>query len=59
MNQSRLEQLLRFHEEDPSNPFNIYASANENKSSDNEKALSYFEILIKKHPCPLITIWDI
>jgi Tfp pilus assembly protein PilF len=50
MNSSRLEQLLQFYQEDPKDPFNLYALATEYKSSDPEKALDYFEKLVSQHP---------
>ena len=50
MSQQRLEQLLIFYEEDPNDPFNIYALANEYKSFDLKKALEFFELLVKNHP---------
>ena len=50
MNESRLAQLLQFYKEDPDDPFNIYALANEYKDSDWEKALKYFEKLVTDHP---------
>jgi len=59
MNQSRLQQLLKFFEEDPNDPFNIYALANEYKSFDQEKALDYFEILIEKHPEYIATYYHL
>ena len=59
MNQERLEQLLLFFEEDPDDPFNIYALANEYKSIDTEKALMYFELLIKNHPNYVATYYHL
>lgn len=59
MNQSRLEQLLQFYEEDPNDPFNIYALANEYKSSDPDKTMGYFEILIEKHPEYIATYYHL
>ena len=59
MNQSRLEQLLQFYKEDPNDPFNIYALANEYKSSDPEKAIDYFEILIINHPDYIATYYHL
>ncbi len=50
MNTSRLEQLLQFYNEDPNDPFNLYALANEYKSTDLNKALGYYERLIQFHP---------
>lgn len=59
MNQSRLEQLLQFYEEDQNDPFNIYALANEYKSSDPDKTMDYFEILIEKHPEYIATYYHL
>jgi len=59
MNQERLEQLLLFYEEDPDDPFNIYALANEYKSIDAKKALGYFELLIKNHPNYVATYYHL
>ena len=50
MNKDRLSLLLEYYEEDPNDPFNIYALATEYKSHNSEKALEYFEVLIDKHP---------
>ena len=49
MNQDRLEQLLLFYKEEPNDPFNIYALANEYKTVDQEKALKYFQMLLQRH----------
>lgn len=59
MNESRLEQLLAFYEEDPNDPFNLYALANEYKSRDVEMALKYFELLVKDHPDYLATYYHL
>jgi len=59
MNQSRLNQLLQFYEEDPKDPFNVYALANEYKVSDPKKALKYFEILIQDHPSYVATYYHL
>jgi len=59
MNTSRLEQLLQFYQEDPNDPFNLYALANEYKSFDLNKALSYFEKLIKSHPDYIATYYHL
>jgi Tfp pilus assembly protein PilF len=46
----RLQQLLHFLEEEPDSPFNLYAIALEYiKLSDVEKALEYFDKLLKMH----------
>ena len=59
MNKSRLEQLLRFYADDPNDPFTIYALANEYKDFDPEKALLFFEILIKDHPNYIATYYHL
>lgn len=46
---SRLEQLLKFLEEDPDDPFNIYALALEYQKLDPEKALVLFNLLLEEH----------
>jgi len=47
----RIEQLLQFHSETPNDPFLIYALANAyEKQKDYEKAVEYYELLIKEHP---------
>jgi tetratricopeptide (TPR) repeat protein len=50
MSMSRLEQLLRFVEEDPGDPFNIYAVAIEYLKLDASKAIPFFSALLKDHP---------
>ena len=50
MNDLRLKQLIEFYNEDPNDPFIIYALANEYKSFNPKKALYYFELLLKKFP---------
>ena len=50
MSKSRLEHLLNFYNEDPNDPFNIYALANEYKEIDSNKALEYFELLVNNYP---------
>ena len=45
----RLEQLIRFVEEDPHDPFNRYALALEYSKSDFQKAAELFEALLKEH----------
>lgn len=47
---SRLEQLLRFAEEEPGDPFNIYAVAIEYLKLNDEKATDFFETLLREHP---------
>jgi len=50
MNEPRLTQLLTFLEEEPNDPFTIYAIATEYLKSDQQKARKYFEILLNEHP---------
>jgi tetratricopeptide (TPR) repeat protein len=50
MNNNRLELLLQFYEEDPSDPFNAYALAMEYQNSDVQKAADYFKLLLDKQP---------
>ena len=47
---SRLEQLLQFWQEDPNDPFTLYALATEYRSTDTSKALFYYEKLLTEHP---------
>jgi tetratricopeptide (TPR) repeat protein len=50
MSQERLQQLFTFLEEDPDDPFNLYAIALEYLKNQDEKALQYFEKLLQEHP---------
>ena len=54
---SRLEQLLRFVKEEPGDPFNLYAVAMEYLKLDSEKAVPFFESLVKDHPHYLPTYY--
>jgi tetratricopeptide (TPR) repeat protein len=45
-----LNQLIEFYEEDPSDPFNIYALATEYLKTDAGKSKSLFEELLLNHP---------
>ena len=45
----RIQQLLGFLEEEPDNPFNLYALALEYQSHDPEKARPYFDRLLEDH----------
>jgi Tfp pilus assembly protein PilF len=49
MNESRLKQLFKFLEDDPNDPFTLYAIATEYRQTDKEKALSYYERLLAEH----------
>lgn len=57
MNQERINQLISFYEEDPSDPFNIYCLATEYKEHDREKAWEYYQLLLKDHPEYLATYY--
>jgi tetratricopeptide (TPR) repeat protein len=50
MNQARLAQLFAFLEEDPADPFNLYAIATEYLKTDALQALHYYEKLLNEHP---------
>ncbi len=49
MSQNRLEQLFKFLEEDPNDPFTIYAIATEYRNSDKQQAMQYYERLLSEH----------
>lgn len=49
MNNPRLEQLFKFLEEDPEDPFNLYAIALEYLNDDKVKAREYFDKLLSQH----------
>jgi len=50
MSNPRLEQLMRFLEEDPNDPFTLYAIATEHLKTAPHQAQHYFEILLRDHP---------
>ncbi len=47
---SRLTLLKQFYEEEPHDPFNMYALATEYLSTDTTQALGLFEKLLAEHP---------
>ena len=47
---SRIQQLEGFVNEDPNDPFNLYALALEQSKSDGRKAIEIFNQLLKRHP---------
>jgi hypothetical protein len=49
MSNSLLTNLLAFYEEDPADPFNVYALALEYLKSSPEKAEAFFTILLTEH----------
>lgn len=59
MNSSRLKQLLEFHKNDPNDPFTLYAIATEYRDDNPEKALYYYEELLKKHADYLATYYHV
>ena len=50
MNVNRLEQLIKFREEDPSDPFPLYGLALEYKKSDVKKSEELFDTLLTDFP---------
>jgi tetratricopeptide (TPR) repeat protein len=50
MNSGRLDQLLRFLEEDPGDAFTLYAVALEYQKTDLAEAEIWFEKLLTNHP---------
>lgn len=50
MNEERIKQLIKFIEEDPSDPFPKYALAIEHIQLNKSKSMELFEELIKNHP---------
>lgn len=50
MSSPRLPQLLKFLEEDPHDPFTLYAIATEYRSENPQQALVYYEQLLREHP---------
>ena len=57
MYMTRLEQLQKFYEEDPGDPFNVYALALELSKSNTEYALELFQLALKQHPSYLATYY--
>ncbi|MBA9077810.1 MULTISPECIES: hypothetical protein [Rufibacter] len=47
---SRLTQLLAFYQEDPTDPFTLYAIATEYRATQVEKARFFYEKLLAEHP---------
>ena len=50
---TRLEQLYKYYEEDPHDPFNIYALALELTKSNPQEASKLFDVAITRHPAYL------
>lgn len=49
-NMNRLEQLTQFLQEDPNDPFNVYALALEYQKTDATKARALYDQLLEIHP---------
>ncbi len=54
---NRLQQLLEFLNDDPNDPFTIYAIATEYLHTDPDQARRYYEILLNDHPYYLPTYY--
>ncbi|MDB5241674.1 MAG: enzyme of heme biosynthesis [Spirosoma sp.] len=57
MNNDRIQQLIRFIQEEPGDPFNVYALAMEYINGNPEQAKPYFEQLLTDHPDYLPTYY--
>jgi tetratricopeptide (TPR) repeat protein len=57
MNNDRIQQLIRFVQEEPGDPFNVYALAMEYINGQPEQAMPYFEQLLAEHPDYLPTYY--
>lgn len=58
MNESRIELLKKYIEEEPNEPFNHYALANEYLAKDARKALNLFLEVLEKFPDYLPTYYQ-
>lgn len=57
MNNQRIQQLIRFVQEEPDEPFNVYALAMEYITSEPAQARSYFADLLARFPNYLPTYY--
>ena len=57
MNNERIQQLIQFVEEEPGEPFNVYALAMEYMNTRPEQARIYFDQLLAQHPDYLPTYY--
>ncbi|MBD2753612.1 tetratricopeptide repeat protein [Spirosoma validum] len=57
MNNERIQQLIRFVQEEPNEPFNVYALAMEFLNEQPEQARVYFDQLLTVHPDYLPTYY--
>ncbi len=53
----RIKQLQQYCDEDPSDPFNLYALALEYRMIDPDKTSELFDLLLKGHPDYLPTYY--
>uniref|UniRef100_UPI00404A75AC tetratricopeptide repeat protein n=1 Tax=Fulvivirga sp. TaxID=1931237 RepID=UPI00404A75AC len=58
-NSNRLEQLLKYLEEDTNDPFTLYAIAMEYIKTDPGTSRDYFEKLLDTHPNYLATYYQV
>lgn len=57
MSSDRINQLQKFYDEDPQDPFNLYALALEYLKTEPAKARDHFENLLALHPGYLPTYY--
>ncbi len=57
MNNDRIQQLIRFVQEEPHDPFNVYALAMEYLTGQQGQAMTYFDQLLTEHPTYLATYY--
>ncbi len=57
MNNQRIQQLIRFLQEEPNEPFNVYALAIEYVTDDPAQARTYFDDLLTRFPDYLPTYY--
>lgn len=57
MNNDRVQQLIRFVQEEPHDPFNVYALAMEYMNGQPERARTYLDQLLTEHPDYLATYY--
>jgi len=50
MAETRLEQLIKFYQEDPNDPFNVYGLALEYYKTDVRKSEEFFNLLLTNFP---------
>ena len=58
MNNDRIQELIRFVQEEPGDPFNVYALAMEFLTTQPEQARTYFDQLLAEHPAYLPTYYQ-